>query len=501
MRRPNASKQLSLNQFARIPATYLWVAGLAFVIHVFGKHPDYSYLHGTLAGLGGAVVACVMLSFFRAGKDHVPILEWAFLQYYVFWVSPVFFEGEAGELVTFTVLRRTGQLTMALLAILVFMVSVLVGFVLIRRVLPARKKRQRIAQPISEVVILVLAVLSLFVHYQILMRENESLTYYFLLFVVMSPNVFLIVWMYERQHFRPTPLFGVAFYLFVGAAVVVGLTSGRLTHAIMPVVAIILAQLSRGRRINWGYPLLAVFMIVLVNPVKIVYRDLTGFRTSYFSKTTLSESFDALARSMEASWGGGLDRNYDENMEQLTERLNEQTKTATVFYLVPNVVRYEGGTTLWPIFYGQVPRMLWREKPNITRSTTDYFNVKLGFQTPSQTLHTTEAMPMVAEAYFNFGWPGIVLLAFLSGAAFAFVAWLFDERNRILYVATLYVVINLEVHGGFVRTFGGPWKMFLVAALWAVVLGMIRRRGAKRVATGPGQERRTARPSAVRDLT
>jgi len=451
---------------------------VVFFVHVLGKHEDYSLVHGALCGVGGVVVALILLASFRSRKQHLPVLEWAFLQYYIFWISPVFLEGESSELVTFSVLRRTGELTRALLAVLLFMGAVLLGYALLRRVLPKRLANKPSA-PVSEVALLVLAAISLFANYQIMLREGESLSYYYLAFVVLSPTLFLILFVYERANFKCSRFFHVAFYGFVVIAVLVGLTSGRLTYVLMPLVVVLLTYLARNKRIHWWYGLVALVMVVVINPMKIIYRDLTGFRTDQFARVTLTDSLDALTRSWETSWGD-FDRSYDRNIEELTSRLNEQTKTAVVFHTVPGFIRFEGGTTVWPVFWNMVPRLLWKDKPNATHMTADYFNIKLGFQTPGETELSTESMPMVAEAYFNFGWPGVPLLGLVSGLILALGSWLFIGDNRVYYVGTFYVVVHLEVHSGFVSAFGGVWKGFLVAAVWCLLLQMLPRRARRR---------------------
>ena len=494
MRNVGKPRRGRLARVARIPASYVWVSLLVFAAHVLGKHSDYQITQGVLAGIGGVVVALVLLSMFRARKQHMPILEWSFLQYYIFWISPVFFEGESTELVTFSVLRRTGELTRALLAILLFMGSVLAGYGVMKRVLPKRRESKP-SPPISERALIVLAAISLIASYQILLRENEALSYYYLVFVTFSPTLFLIMFVYERANYRSSTMFNMCFYLFIIGAVVVGLTSGRLTFALLPFLVVVLTSLARSKQVHLGYSILVVAMIVLLNPAKIIYRDLAGFRTDQFAHNTLSDNLQALSHSMEVSWGEN--ESVDRNMEGLANRLDEQTKTAVVFHIVPDIVRFEGGSTIWPFFWNMIPRMLWKDKPNTTHATADYFNIKLGFQNPRDTLHTTESMPMVADAYFNFGWAGVPALGIVTGIFLAVISWLFVADNRLFYVATFYVVVRLEVHRGLVPAFGGVWKAFFVAAAWCVILQLVASRTKRRVPTGRPPNGRVTPPSTL----
>ena len=195
--------------------------------------------------------------------------------------------------------------------------------------------------------------------------------------------------------------------------------------------------------------------------------------TRYYEQISIAEGFRILSSSLEQSWGGGGRDDYSENLEGLTERLNELTSIGAVFYTVPKLVDFDGGKTWKPILHGFVPRLFWKDKPATKVITNDYFNIKLGFQDSMETLDTTASMPLIAEAYFNAGWFGVVGVAALCGLAFGLLSWAFQSNSRLWYVGVFFIVVDLRSTEGLAALVSSVWKTFLFALFWLAVLRVV----------------------------
>ena len=461
-----------LQRLARGRANWLGLSLAVFAVHALGRHSDYTLLQGAIAGACAVVTLAVFLHLFRSRHEMLPVMAWVFAQFYVFWVVPIFMEGEATDVVSYSLLQRTGSLDWALASILVFMITVLAGSALVVRLAPARVAKREPTQG-YEVVLALLGVAALVVRYQVMWKEQEVAAYVYILSVLFAPQLFLLLLIFERTHFRVSRWFNLYFYMYIGAAVLVGLLSSRLEFALLPIAVVILTSLSQVKRIRlvWILPFLA--LLVVAQPAKILYRDSTGFRTRYFEQLSLGEGLRIFGDRVGERWGGGASTVYSDNLQGLADRLNELTKIGAVFYTVPRIVDFDGGTTWAPVLHGFVPRVFWKNKPVNKVQTNDYFNIKLGFQEPDETWTTTSSMPLVAESYFNAGWAGIVGIGLFCGLLYGLLAWAFDPTQRLFYVGIYFIVFNLRATEGIAALFNTAWKTFLFALFWIVVLRLV----------------------------
>lgn len=457
---------------ARVQSAGLWLYFVVFLVHLFGRHSDYTAFQGTLAGLCAVVTLSTVLPLFRTDREDLPVLAWVYAQFYVFWVVPIFLEGETTRVATFSMLQNTQAVTLAWFAVLVFLGVVLLCARSVARFLPARKAVAT-SRPGSEALILFLGVVSLAVSYRVIWSEGQVAAYVYILSVLFSPALFLLFIIYERNTFRVSRWFNTGYYLYVAGAVGVGLLSGRLEFALLPFAVVILTDVGQAKRVRVGYVLLFLALLVVVQPAKFYYRDMTGFRTRYYEQISIAEGFRILSSSLEQSWGGGGRDDYSENLEGLAERLNELTKIGAVFYTVPKLVDFDGGKTWKPILHGFVPRLFWKDKPATKVITNDYFNIKLGFQDSMETLDTTASMPLIAEAYFNAGWFGVVGVAALCGLAFGLLSWAFQSNSRLWYVGVFFIVVDLRSTEGLAALVSSVWKTFLFALFWLAVLRVV----------------------------
>ena len=125
--------------------------------------------------------------------------------------------------------------------------------------------------------------------------------------------------------------------------------------------------------------------------------------------------------------------------KQLELFLGRQFDPMPAAYLVGRVERdgYQMGATMQYATYAFIPRVLWPEKPNVSRG--DWFNKYVG-AAPGTSL----GISALGELYWNFGVPGVAIGMFVLGCGYG-ILWRMagtDPLARPLHML-LYVIITI----------------------------------------------------------
>jgi hypothetical protein len=125
--------------------------------------------------------------------------------------------------------------------------------------------------------------------------------------------------------------------------------------------------------------------------------------------------------------------------KQLELFLGRQFDPIAAAYLVGKVERlgYQMGATMQYAAYAFIPRVLWPEKPSVSKG--DWFNKYVG-AAPGTSLGITA----VGELYWNFGVPGVVIGMFVVGCGFG-ILWRMAGTNPLAQPLhmLLYVIITI----------------------------------------------------------
>ncbi len=136
--------------------------------------------------------------------------------------------------------------------------------------------------------------------------------------------------------------------------------------------------------------------------------------------------------------------------------------------MAPEVVSHLNGLTYTRSAGGLVPRFIWPGKPS-PHEGQRIMNVHFGLQTEEQTKETYIAWGMLAEAWANFGWGGVIGLALIYGFIFS---WLGRITTNVPIVSIRFVMASLFVVIGINATQSSTilWinSMFQAALLCAV---------------------------------
>jgi len=182
---------------------------------------------------------------------------------------------------------------------------------------------------------------------------------------------------------------------------------------------------------------LGIFYFALVAPVVQTSRQ-SPLEEGQNPRAHLIETFE--------TWNREKPVQFDQSFlaEQLDQFVNRQFDAVPVGFLVGEVDQsgLVFGETMEYAAYAFVPRLLWPDKPSVTRGA--WFSTRLGlFQTEADAT-TSVGMTAVGELYWNFGLPGIVI-GMLSIGLGQGVLWRMaggDPRGKPIHML-LYVSLML----------------------------------------------------------
>lgn len=236
----------------------------------------------------------------------------------------------------------------------------------------------------------------------------------------------------------------LALYASVAVASLLGLASGLLENAMIPLVVLAVVYW-RGR----GRPPLRLFLVgavlfVLLDSVKMEYRSQAwygGQQPSIVSRLGLWAALaggaaDRLATGDPAAQLAPLSGNAGSRLDLLHTFIYVQGAT-------PRTVPYLDGGTYSYLWYGWVPRFLWPGKPQAQINTTQV-SVDYGLAAPGGT--STIGLGQPAEAYANFGAIGVVIVLVLEGIFFALVDHALNgprsQGGAAIYLAIMVFFLN-----------------------------------------------------------
>lgn len=153
---------------------------------------------------------------------------------------------------------------------------------------------------------------------------------------------------------------------------------------------------------------------------------------------------------------------------------------AVTIKLTPEVMDFQLGRTITPLFLLPIPRAIFPDKPDL--SLGGMFGVKF-WGWPEDPWHGSAAITQVGEFYLNFHLAGIILGMFLSGIIYRLTYLYFIKQGTVdkrigvfLYSVTFFHLIGIE--SNIAIAYAGLLQTFLVGLLIAWLLSVRIRWGA-----------------------
>jgi hypothetical protein len=444
--------------------------------HAFGSSSTCTPFQRALGALLGIAAVVAAWRYWRFQLFHrLPIAEFALLEMYVFFGMHTITDSmQRGPAV------GSGEITAALVACLLFVASSLVasgagGWVgravrpHLARWLPAdlgAGSRALLPLWIGTVALAntgAIWMLPSALRYPVTVMADVS---GLLVFVAMRPKT-------NSAQATHRELLLVA--AIIGAA---GFVSGMLEQVLRPLAVAMVLVLLLYRRLPLAWLTTGLVLFVLFNPAKHVFR--ANQQWAAFDKERLELTKDQLLvdpiraaeswqDALEASWSGNADTSR--NTRTTMDRLNYLSGVARTIDYTGSRVPFDNGSRWWLIVESFIPRLISPNKPLMTREFNDRYNYLFGLQTAYGARRTTVALPIIADGYWNFGWPGVVLLSIFAGFYWGLVANLWQRDHWGLCWLSLALFRDCVASSFYGYVGGLPATVAGVAgAAWVLVL-------------------------------
>jgi len=448
-------------------------AGLAlavFVAHPLLCNPAYTFLTGVGAGLLGAMTVLLITRYGRTGGRRLPWLEYLFVHLYVqFGVATT----TEPPVVGFWEITPTAEShERAMLIAIVCSFAMIGGYALAKPVFK-RVTSLKIFPPLTDVQIAAAARVyfwpcALFVvAYALYPRIKDVLYVGFAVFVGFFDRNMLAAVCGMAYLAIPSKASLFRLIAVAGIVIVTSLMSSMLGDLLLPLGTVVVLWWMKRKR----FPVMAVaaggLIMVLIQPVKGYYRALRwGANATEIGMVDAWE--EAFARSHEAGSDGS---------DEARHRLGELSVLAYTIEIVPRAVPHLDGESYKYIPMTLVPRVIWPDKPNLTKIGTDWIVVRLGLHDDAIVDQTSVGISLLSHGYFEHGTFGSIAFLLIDGFIFGFMALLFTG-SRARTLAGSFHLVNLvhATESGLIGFSASLWQcvFMAIATVWVLyALGRI----------------------------
>lgn len=270
----------------------------------------------------------------------------------------------------------------------------------------------------------------------------------------------------------------LSLYVMLLLVVLIGLSKGMLEDVLMPVVIMLVARWQATSRFPWRVMLAGVLIFAVLEPIKSQYR-IRAWRSGNAAALSLTERAAiwaevlsgalpaAMATDAAAAPSGELIEEVEDKVRAVTLRLDLLHILAWVQEETPRWVPYYNGASYDYLVNTWVPRALWPEKPYAQQANIT-FALDYGFLNEEQIQSTSIGIGHIAEAYANFGVPGVLFVMMWQGVIFAALGRVLNgaesEGGRAIYTIVMVTFLQGIVSSA-AGMFGGMVQNIIANAL------------------------------------
>jgi hypothetical protein len=255
-----------------------------------------------------------------------------------------------------------------------------------------------------------------FLNWQFGRHEELSGTFYFIMVASVGLEASLIWWALDEKASRSV-LFWACAVVSLGVSFVLNGSRANLIHT--PVLVIMIQALRR-KKLPYGR------MFVAGTIVLIAIADLGEFRRALWEGEVRSGSTTVSppVESMLNAW------------QEITDRATTSSGSLPVFSEVPDRIDYLYGTSYLAVLALPVPRSWWDHKPRM-----------IGGEVGELFFRVSSGVPItpVAEAYWNFGVGGVLLVFAVFGVFHRWLLQFYDRFHSEPAVMLIYAITLMQL--------------------------------------------------------
>jgi hypothetical protein len=265
--------------------------------------------------------------------------------------------------------------------------------------------------------------------------------------------------------------FGVTLCIGTAGLLVANIRSGSKAFIMFSFLPVIWMLLVRRDLRRWSMPIgigLLLFYFGVVAPAVGRSREVQA-----------RDGESAFTHLIASSWsaprvGASMFELYS---NQLDDFLNRQFEAVSTGYLVGEVRKngYQWGDTMNYAMYAFIPRLLWPDKPSVSRGA--WFTAYLGAAAREEEATTSTGISATGELYWNFGVPGVIVGMCGIGLLYGLLWRMAGASPQTALHMLLYVLVSipgmLDMPEA-VTVYGGILSQFLLFGAIFYVMEMGR---------------------------
>jgi hypothetical protein len=207
----------------------------------------------------------------------------------------------------------------------------------------------------------------------------------------------------------------IALGLLLGVQVALSFYSSMLGVAAFALRDVWLTHSLVGKRFPWTVGAAVLMAFIVVNPAKALFRQAASEASGPLD---FAEAASLWSSALEQTWQPAESRKAsgrEDALKATTSRVDQNGLAAHVYSMVPSRRPFAEGRTYEDIPLMLIPRVLYPDKPTSRGYTRSRWTIEIGIQDSQTRNETSYSIPAYAEAYWNFGWPGVVGVPLLFG--------------------------------------------------------------------------------------
>ena len=238
---------------------------------------------------------------------------------------------------------------------------------------------------------------------------------------------------------RWAPRGGSALMIFIICVqFVVGWVVDQKETALTPTLIMLLTRFVTTARIPMRWVICAALGMALVFPVLTAKRVIMTEGLGLNRAQALSRTGEILWRAIAERDVAQKGRKYEQKTQTFLQRANDKGAVEIFAARVGVDHPYRMGSTLEPMLYMFIPRIVWSGKPG--ESSAQAFNREFRI---SEDRDTYISPTHIGELYWNFGMAGVIVGMTLIGLLLGGVCGRFDQSRQTSITGVLVLIVTL----------------------------------------------------------
>jgi len=462
----------SSNLLLFVVSHMVWIAiAVVLAAHLILAQDEHSFVVRALTAVPALVLLLEARAFLRDEAGEVPFMVMGLAQYYMVFGFGVFFDVKFYDLggpVRFTPDARLAGAT----AVAVGAVAMAVGGRLGRRV----------GRDVHPTLVRALPPSTVPARWDTAFYVYAAATTFVTFLMIFVPDIIppaLALPMLFAFSFELTMGFAMvvpprglgerAAQILLGIGLLNSMGRGQLDYVFRTGMSYVTGRWAAVRRVSFRVIAVVACLYLVVQPVKHTFRDQVWAPARSGANAGVSARVDAWESAFSVYFTDQPQSRSEDDSSSAMTRLSELGAVMHVFEMVPGRIDYLGGSGFLPILYAPIPRFLWPDKPT-TRDTVSRYGITFGRQTEEGATTTSINFPLLVEGYWNFGWPGVVIVCGAVGLWLGFSQKLFAGSHWALRAIGVANITNVSVGSSAVLLYSVIFQTLVgrLAVVWAI---------------------------------